>query len=354
MPRPGNPPLSIRQAVLLVGGRGTRMWPLTSDTPKGLLPLGGIPFVEYQLRQLAAVGVEEVFLAIGRDLLGAWERYAAAPRAGLTVRLAIEEEPLDTAGPVRAILERLDDRFLVLNGDVVVEADLTPLMSSGGTAALALIEVDDTSAYGVVVTDSAGVVLRFVEKPPITQAPARTVNAGMYSLSREALADYPEGRLSFERVVFPDLAATGAARGVVLSGRWIDIGTPRLYLAAHAAVHRGDSALHRLASHEAAGAQVAGRQGGAWSWIGEGASVGAGAVIEEAVVMPGAVVESGAVVRDAIIGHDARIGTGSIVTGASVIGPGASLGDGCEVDEGMRVAPGAVLAPGSVTFRPPK
>ena len=339
---------------MLVGGRGTRMWPLTFDVPKGLLPLGGLPFVEYQLRQLATVGVEEVFLAVGRELLGAWERYAASPRAGLTVHLAIEDEPLDTAGPVRAILERLDERFLVLNGDVVVEADLHPLISSEAAASLGLIEVADTSAYGVVVTNAAGVVERFVEKPPLAEAPARTVNAGMYALTREALVGYPEGRLSFERVVFPDLAATGAARGVLLAGRWIDIGTPQLYLAAHAAVHRGESALHRPEPHEAAGADIAGRQAGAWSWVGAGARVAEGAVIEEAVVMSGAVVATGAVVSGAIVGHDARIGAGSIVAGAAIIGPGAVLGDGCEADQGMRVAPGAVLTPGSVTFRPPK
>src|SRR3990172_8897759 len=255
MPRPASDAVSIRQAVLLVGGRGTRMWPLTSDVPKGLLPLAGVPFVEYQLRQLAAAGISEVFLAVGRELLGAWERYAATSPGGLAVRLVVEEEPLDTAGPVRAVLDLLDDRFLVLNGDVVVEADLAALLGDHGEATLGLVEVADTSAYGVVVTRSDGVVDRFIEKPPTAEAPARTVNAGMYALDRAVLAGYPEGRLSFERVVFPELAAAGALRAVVLTGRWIDIGTPSLYLAAHDVVYAGGSVLHRpAATHENAGA----------------------------------------------------------------------------------------------------
>jgi NDP-sugar pyrophosphorylase family protein len=235
------------------------MWPLTADVPKGVLPLAGVPFVEYQLRQLAAVGITEVFLAVGRELLEVWERFAATSPQGVAVRLTVEEEPLDTAGPVRAVLDMLDDRFLVLNGDVVVEADLAALVGGSGEATLGLIEVEDTSLYGVVVTGADGVVERFIEKPPTAEAPARTVNAGMYALDRVVLAGYPEGRLSFERVVFPELAAAGALRAVVLAGRWIDIGTPSLYLAAHALVYAGGSVLHRpAASHESKGAAVSG------------------------------------------------------------------------------------------------
>ncbi len=331
------------------------MWPLTADVPKGLLPLAGVPFVEYQLRQLAAVGISEVFLAVGREMLGAWEAYAATSPAGMTVRLTVEDEPLDTAGPIRAVLDRLDERFLVLNGDVVVEADLTTLVGDTGTATLALVEVEDTSPYGVVVTRPDGVVERFIEKPPTADAPARTVNAGMYALDRSALAQYPVGRLSFERVVFPELAASGAMRAVVLSGRWIDIGTPSLYLAAHGWVHGGGSTLHQPnSSHESAGANLEGTSSGAWSWIGRDAQIGRGAIVDESVVMPGATIGEGAVIRGGIIGHDADIGAGAFVGGGAVVGARAIIGAGCEVDHGMRVAPGAVLDTGSVTFRPPR
>ena len=344
----------IHQAVLLVGGRGTRMWPLTASIPKGLLPLAGIPFVEYQLRQLARFGVDEVFLALGRHLLAEWEGYAATAPLGLRVHLAIEEERLDTAGPVRAILDRLDERFLVLNGDVVIEADLSAL--SGATSAtLGLVEVADTSAYGVVVVDDRGRVSEFIEKPPTATAPARTVNAGMYALTRDALAGYETGPLSFERVVFPDLAAAGALNAVVLTGKWLDIGTPELYLQAHAAVHGGGSALHHPGSaHESTGATVDGKCSGTWSWIGPGATVARGATIEEAVVLAGATISASAVVRHAIVGPGAVIGPGTVVTGASVVGGDAAVGDGCELDHGVRISPGARLAPGTVTFHPPK
>jgi mannose-1-phosphate guanylyltransferase len=331
------------------------MWPLTAATPKGLLPLAGVPFVEYQLRQLSAVGVEEVFLGIGRGMVDSWERFAATSPGGLTVRLAIEEHPLDTAGPVRAVLDHLDERFLVLNGDVVIEADLQPLVASSADATLGLVEVADTSAYGVVVIGADGVVEKFIEKPPTATAPARTVNAGMYALTRKAIAGYPEGPLSFERVVFPDLAAASRLRGVVLEGQWIDIGTPGLYLAAHRAVFAGGSALHRpAAAHESAGAVVAGRQEGSWSWIAPRVQVASGAIVAEAVVMSGAVIAEGAVVRGAVIGADAVIGRGAIVTGAAVVGGGARIGAGCELDHGVRIAPGATLEAGSVTFQPPQ
>jgi NDP-sugar pyrophosphorylase family protein len=331
------------------------MWPLTAHIPKGLLPLAGIPFVEYQLRQLAGVGVVEVFLAIGRTLLPSWERFAASAPLGMTICLAVEDEPLDTAGPVRAVLDRLDDRFLVLNGDVVIEADLRSLVASAADATVGLVEVADTSAYGVVVLDDAGVVERFIEKPPTASAPARTVNAGMYLLTRDAVGSYPAGALSFERVVFPALAAAGRLHGVVLTGRWIDIGTPPLYLAAHGAVYAGGTGLYRPAvEHERSGARVDGRQEGAWSWVGPGARVAPGATVAEAVVMGGASIGEGAVVSGAVVGPDAVVGPGATVTGAAVIGAGARIGPGCELDHGIRIAPGAVLESGTVTFRPPQ
>lgn len=325
------------------------MWPLTHDSPKALLPLAGVPFVEYQLRQLAGVGIEEVFLAVGRHLLDRWEEYVATARAGIDLRLTVEDAPLDTAGPVRAVLDSLEDRFLVLNGDVVVEAELGRVADASGPATLGLVEVDDTSAYGVVVTDEAGRVRRFVEKPPPAEAPARTVNAGMYALERSVLERYPMGPLSFERTVFPDLAAAGLLGAVVLDGRWIDIGTPDLYLAAHDAVHAGATALHRP---ERAHDHPAGR--GAWSFVGGGARVAPTAVVEEAVILPGAVVEAGAVVRRAVVGSSAVVGEGAIVTGATMVGPDAVVGAGCELDRGVRISPGSLLAPGSVTFSPPK
>ncbi|MEE9206107.1 MAG: NDP-sugar synthase [Acidimicrobiia bacterium] len=345
--------MTIHQAVLLVGGRGTRMWPLTATVPKGLIPVAGVPFLDLQIRQLVAAGIDEVFLAVGRAQLEAWQQFAA-DRDG--VRLVVEDEPLDTAGPVLAALNDLAERFLVLNGDVVIEADLKSYLGAADDdvkATLGLIEVEDTSAYGVVVLDTDGMVDRFIEKPPADQAPAQTVNAGIYVMTRTALADYGEGSLSFEQVVFPSLAAEGSLQGVVIEGRWLDIGTPELFLDCTGAVLGGATELHRPASSHLIEGTCRGNTAGEWSWIAPGATVESGAVVEESVILPGATVGANSVIRRGIVGWDAAIGNDSVVTGATMIGAGASIGSNVELDRGIRIAPGSHLDSGAVTFSPP-
>jgi mannose-1-phosphate guanylyltransferase len=348
-----------RQAVLLVGGRGTRMWPLTETMPKALLPVGGLPFVEFQLRQLDAAGVEQVFLAVGRDHEPAWERYVSEREGAPEVCLSFEDEPLDTAGPVVAVLDRIDDPFFVLNGDIILDTDLAAFASQASPDAigtLALIELDDPSAYGVVVTGDDGRVGRFVEKPPAGAEPANTVNAGMYLLRRDALAGHEPGPLSFERTVFPSLAEHGLLGAGIVVGTWLDIGTPELYLSCNEAVFGGMTRVYRPRSRHVAveGASVSGRTEGAWSWIGAGALVADGAVVAESVVLPGARIAAGARVHRAVVGWNAEIGEEAVVCGATLVGAGASVGAGCELDHVMRVAPGAVLPAGSVTFSPPR
>jgi mannose-1-phosphate guanylyltransferase len=329
------------------------MWPLTATVPKGLIPVAGTPFLDFQIGQLAAAGIDEVFLAVGRFQLAQWERFAEE-RSG--VRLIVEDEPLDTAGPVRAGLGDLDERFMVLNGDVILEADLSGFIAAADPAAgatLALVEVDDTSAYGVVVL-SDGIVERFVEKPPLAEAPARTVNAGIYVMSQAALDRYEPGRLSFERRVFPDLVDRSALGGVVIEGNWLDIGTPDLYLDCTGAILSGATRLAPSdAAHRVEG-RVDGSLEGEWSWIAAGATIEPGAVVSETVVLPGAVVSADANVRRAIIGWDATIGSGATVDGGSIVGIGATIGSGCEMSHGARAAPGASLEPGAITFTPPQ
>jgi mannose-1-phosphate guanylyltransferase len=330
------------------------MWPLTATMPKGLIPVAGVPFVDLQIRQLALAGIDEIFLAVGRSQLGAWQAFAEK-RAG--VRLVVEDLPLDTAGPVRAALDDLDEVFMVLNGDVVIEADLTAYLAAvrpEAKATLGLVEVDDTSAYGVVVLDGAGVVDRFVEKPPAHLAPAKTVNAGMYVMTRSALEVYGEGELSFEHVVFPALAAERSLHGVVMQGRWLDIGTPELLLDCTGAVLGGATPLHSPVSPHLVEGDCLGTTSGDWSWIAEGAHVASGAVVEESIVLPGARIESDASIRRAVVGWDATVGAGATVAGGSVIGSAAVVGSNTELDRGIRIAPGAHLEPGAVSFSPPE
>jgi NDP-sugar pyrophosphorylase family protein len=331
----------VKQAVVLLGGRGTRMWPLTATVPKGLLPVAGVPFIELQLRELTSVGVEQVFLAIGSDHEAAWREYA--PATDMAVELSVEDSPLDTAGPVAALLDRLDERFLVLNGDVVLEGSLPGFVDQAPDfpAVLALVEVDDPSAYGVVMTAPDGRVERFVEKPPPGEAPGNRVNAGMYVLERAALAAFPSGSLSFEKDVFPDLVEHGKIGATTIEGDWLDIGTPELYLQAHDAAAAGRIQSVELAS-----------SGASWAWISPDARVSSEASVVESVVLPDADIGAGAVLERAVIGWGARIGAATI-RGATVVGAGADVGDGCELAAGLRVAPGAVLEAGSVSFSPP-
>lgn len=329
------------------------MWPLTAELPKGLLPLAGVPFIDYQIRQLVAGGVDDVVIAVGRSHAAAWEAFAAIPHQGVTIRVVVEDEPLDTAGPVREVLDGLGERFLVLNGDVVLEADLDALAGGGGwLGTIGLVEVADTAAYGVVVVDASGEVERFVEKPPRESTPARTVSAGVYLLARDALSSYRRGSLSFERVVFPDLVARRQLGGAILSGRWIDIGTPSLYLDAHEVVMTGGSRIHVPPSTHVApiGAGVGGR----WAWVSSEAVVAPGALVEESVILAGAEVGDGAVVQRAIIGPRARVEQGATVRGDTIVGPGAAVGRGCELDHGARIAPGVTVPPGAIVFSPPE
>ena len=351
--------MTVRQAVLLAGGRGTRLWPLTDVIPKGLMPVAGIPFLDLQVRLVSAAGVEEVLVAVGRHLLGAWEAWVEGRSGGPTVRLVVEDETLDTAGPVLQVIEELDERFLVLNGDIVLETDLAAFVDAAvpdTLATLCLVEVDDPSSYGVVVVRTDGTVDRFVEKPPLGMQPANTVSAGIYLMSRAALEGRPPGRLSFERVVFPGLVAEGKLGARVVEGRWLDIGLPELYLETNAALLTRPSTLHVPDGHHehGAGARIDGAMAGGWSWVGPGAVIEAGAVVEESVVLKNAYVAADAVVKRAIIGPGARIESGASVTDGAVVGPGALVGAGCELAHGVRIGTRARLEPGSVSFSAPE
>ncbi len=344
----------IRQAVLLVGGRGTRLWPLTATRPKALLPVAGMPFVEYQLRSLARAGIEEAVLAVGRSDDAAWASYLGERREPPRARLAVEDEPLDTAGPVREIVDELDEQFLVLNGDVLYEVELGVVLADAPDtdAVLVLSPVEDPSAFGVVVTGADGTVERFVEKPAPGTEPANTVSAGIYLLRRSALSSWPQGPLSFERAVFPSLVAESRLAATVAEGAWMDIGTPEQYLAAHEFVISGGSRLHQPTRTSGPG-ELRGDRSGSWAWLEPGACVEEGATVEEAVILGGARVRSGATVRRAVVGWDAEITGGTTVADHALVGEGCVVGPDCELRAGVRVAPGTVLGERAVSFSPP-
>jgi mannose-1-phosphate guanylyltransferase len=315
-------------AVILVGGSGTRLRPLTLRTPKPMLQLVDRPLLAYLFDQLAAAGVERAILACGYlpDALVAHFGYGGAVASGLALEYVVEEEPLGTAGAARlAASGRVHDSFLLLNGDILSEHDLSALIAlhraRHASATIALVRVEDPSRYGVVECDDDGTVLRFVEKPAPGESTSDLVNAGAYVLEPSVLDSIPAGRaVSIEREIFPALVGHGLAARA-LDGYWSDVGTPESYLAAHTRLladglggRPGPVGIDPTAVLET-GSEVrppsfvgphvvvqAGATVGPLASIGAGAIIGARSIVEHAVVQAGARVGEDCVIRDVVIG----------------------------------------------------
>jgi mannose-1-phosphate guanylyltransferase len=318
------------QAIVLVGGEGTRLRPLTETVPKPALTLVDRPFLAYMIEWLAGHGVSEVVLACGflpdvlREALAGEEE-----RAGVRITYVVEPERRGTAGAIRFAAEqlgdRLEDRFLALNGDVLTDLDLTALLEAqaerGAQATLGLHPVEDSSAYGLVRSGEAGVVLEFLEKTG-KQAPGE-INAGMYVLERSVLDLIPPGKeVSIERDVFPRLVGNGL-HGLRLDGYWMDIGTPERYLQASWDIleQRVETRVRPTAPgmHVAAGAQVAdGARIGPRVVLGSGTRVEAGAEVRDSVLLDGCLVGEGARVAGSILAAGVEIGSDASLKDAVV------------------------------------
>lgn len=320
------------RALILAGGFGTRMRPLTNHVPKSLLPICNRPFLEHQVRLLATYGVTEATLLTGylpepfdsfaRDALG----------YGVRVTISTEDKPLGTAGAIRSQLEQLDGTTIVFNGDVLTDLDVGAMVefhrARGAVCTISLTHVDDAGAYGLVPMDGDGRVQAFVEKPPPEIAvEGGWINAGTYVLEPRALADVPpDVEWSIERQTFPTLlAADEPLYGFCSDSYWLDIGTPARYLQAHIDILEGraHAAVEGrmmtnsvslpdgttvigpcLLSHAAVEPGV---HMGPLVSLGPGCHVGAGATIERSVLHEGASVGARAVVRNSIIGAGARV-----------------------------------------------
>jgi mannose-1-phosphate guanylyltransferase len=322
------------RAVVLVGGFGTRLRPLTLDTPKQMLPVVDRPMIEWVVGHLGAHGVDEVVLSLGFRPEPFLERYGDGFCAGVALRYAVEPEPLDTAGAVRfaATEAGIDERFLVLNGDVLTDLDLSALVTfheeAGAEGTIHLTPVEDPSRYGVVPVDGAGRVEAFVEKPPPGEAPSNWINAGTYVLEPSVLGRIPPGgRHSIERETFPAMVADGSLFGSQSEAYWIDTGTPQTYVQAQLDLVEG---RRRVDPPPA---------------IHPGARVD-GAVIDHAVVMDGVEVADGAVVRRSVVLPGARVAQGARVEDA-IVGPGASIGEDAEVEGWSIVGRGVVVEAGA-------
>ena len=352
------------EAIVLVGGQGTRLRPLTLSTPKPLLPTAGVPFLAHVLARAAAGGVTHVVLATCYKA----EMFAAVlgdgAEFGLSIDYVTEEVPLDTAGGIRNAARSLRgsgaaDPVVVLNSDILSGHDLSAQVDwhvkTDAAVTLHLVEVADPSRFGCVPTDESGRVTAFLEKTP--NPVTNRINAGCYVFRRDVIDQIPAGRrVSVERETFPGLIEAGAlVMGYPETAYWLDVGTPEAFV-------RGscDLVLGRLPAPAVPGppgpslllanASVAGDasvSGG--TVLGEGASVGAGATVFGSVIFDSAAVGEGAVVRDSILGRGAVVAPGAVLDEA-VVGDGAYIGSGNELARGIRVWPGTRLEPTSVRF----
>lgn len=346
----------VRQAVILVGGQGTRMRPLTDTLPKPMLPLLDLPFVERQVDHLHRAGVDRIVFSCGYRPKEIEDYFGDGSSRGLEMGYVVDPEPLGTAGAIANAAPLLtDDDVFVLNGDILTDLDLAALVAHhrrlGAEATIALTPVDDPSAFGLVRTDAQGRVAEFVEKPgpdELIRGEPYRINAGTYVLSPSARAAIPAGQnVSIERDTFPLLAARGGVGAMASDCYWRDIGTPGSYLDAHLDLlsgrvgfipSPGESWVAGSASVDSA-ASV-----GAGACVGANASVGAGATLGTCVIGARSVVGPGATVHGAVLGRGVTVGEGATVRGLVVVGDGATVAPGAVLEGPLSVATGETAA----------
>ncbi len=365
------------QALILAGGEGTRLRPLTSAVPKPVVPLVDRPFIVFMIDWLRSHGVDDVVMSCGHMADGVRNVLGDGSGVGVRLRYMEEPRPLGTGGALKYAESLLDERFLMLNGDVLTDLDLTAQLAAhertGARATLGLYPVDDPSAYGLVRLHADGSVKGFVEKPAPDQIDTNTISAGMYVLDRSVLDLLTYGEpASIERDVFPRLVGNGLY-GHVSEGYWKDIGTPARYLEATFDILEG-SVLTEVAARMGStyvcvedGVAIDGRivpaalveagceihehaRIGGRAVLERGVTVGAGTTIEGAVVMAGSKIGENCTLRGCIVAANVTIGDHCVVDGLSVLGEGVTLGAGNTISNGARLFPGVSLPEGALLF----
>jgi mannose-1-phosphate guanylyltransferase len=366
------------QAVILVGGEGTRLRPLTSTVPKPVVPLVDRPFMAYMLEWLRSHGVEDVVMLMGylptavRNVLGDGTQY------GLRIRYVEEPDPRGTAGALKYAEELLEDRFFMLNGDVLTDMDLTAQLAqhekNGAKGTLGLVPVDDPTAYGLVRTHPDGRVKGFLEKPSADQIDTNLISAGAYVFERSVVdLIEPDRNVSIEREIFPLLVGDGLYGFAHPGAYWLDIGTPDRYLQGTFDIIEGHvrtEVTQRLGDSYLAVAPDVVSSGrivppavvergcrigenahiGSLVVLGDGVSIGERAVVERAVVMQGAQIGDDCVLRDCVVAAGARVGAGTHITGGAVLGEGVTIGADNILAEGVRIFPHVDIPDGSIKF----
>lgn len=350
-------------AIVLVGGKGTRLRPLTLSAAKPMLPTAGVPFLEHLLSRIAEAGMTHVVLGTSYRAATFSDYFGDGSGFGLDIEYVVEDEPLGTGGAIRNVLDRLrSDTAMVFNGDILSGVDLRELLRTHrGNAAdvtLHLTKVSDPRAFGSVPTAADGRVLEFLEKtdnPPTDQ-----INAGCYVFQRSVIADIPGDQVvSVERDTFPGLLRRGARLyGHVDSTYWLDLGTPAAFAQGSADLVAGiapTAALPKSSRHDSEQLVLPGSEiapdavlsGG--TTVGADVTVGSQARVHASVIMDGCRISAGARIEQSVIGRGATVGAGTVVVGA-VLGDDVVVGAGCELLDGVRLWPGVRIPDGGLRF----
>lgn len=318
------------KAIILVGGQGTRMHPLTHHIPKNIIPLCGVPFLTYQIEYLKKVGIKDITFSIGYRPKDIKKVFGNGRKWGVKVRYALETQPLGTAGAIKNAEKFVKGSpVVVLNGDILTDIPLAKMIAfhkkKKNMATLGLFRVDDPSAYGLVLLDEEARITRFLEKPKPEEIVTDTINAGVYIFEPEVFDRIPEGfNYSAERALFPGLLESKAAfGGFVWKGYWQDIGTPRKYLTTHWDVLNG--AFPVFAKVRKKGYRV---------YMGKSVKLGKGVVINgPAIIEDGCKVGAGTkILPFSVLGKKCVIGANSTIS-KSVLWDGVSVGDNVNLDE---------------------
>jgi mannose-1-phosphate guanylyltransferase len=350
--------LSVLKAVILIGGPGTRLQPLTDDRPKSVLPVLNKPFMEYTFAYLKKFGIEDIILTLNylpdviQEYLGDGSRY------GVRLTYCFEKEPMGTAGAIKNVEEYLDDTFVTLNGDVFTDLDLNDMLAlhrdNKAAATISLQWVDDPSAFGVVETDDTRRVKRFIEKPPLAEATTNWINAGIYILEPEVIKYIPENEhYMVERGLFPALLDMDSpVYGYPFHGYWLDMGTPYTYYRLNR-----DLLLENTLSPLSATTGMTHVEYGADCDIHSSARITAPVVIGSkcligrnvsitgpAVIGNDCTIENGAMVVDTLLWNNVRIGTDTELNHC-IIGSDVSIGQEQQIKDCIVTSSATVMLP---------
>ncbi len=345
------------KAVILIGGQGTRLRPLTCNLPKALVPIINRPFIEHLIQYLKRHKITDVIFAMGYMPDPIQKHFADSKKLGIHLTYTIEDTPLGTSGAVKNAKQYLDSTFVVFNGDIITDIDLTAMIQQHikvkPSVSIALTPVDNPSIYGVVETDNHGVVKRFVEKPSTDRITTNMINAGIYIIEREILDLIPEsGPSMFEKHLFPQLIKMGKyILGFPSDSYWIDIGTPEKYMKANRDLLNRNIIADDIIGKGTSIHESVKMEGPVL--IAENCHIHEEVIIRgPSVLGPNCIIDKGAVIEESVLWHDSKICEKAMLKNSTVcsyasIGKRSCLSDNCVIGDNVNITPDTVLGAGS-------